>query len=238
MQVAQPAPQPFQESLVQGLFPRQGAFSGGKHLVLELLQLRRDIALRALEGLAAHIVRWHLIRLVAIDLDGVAVDPVVGDAQIGQTRALALAGLEFQQKVIGVGGEVPQFVEFGVIPHGQDATLADQGRRVLDEGPPQQLQHLGMGTGIPGQALEEGCLPRGQQGLQGWQERQGIPQHGQVAGPGTPQGNAGENAFQVPHAAEFLLERPVALLFQQLGHGDMALAYRLDVPQGPCQPAP
>jgi hypothetical protein len=87
-----------QQLLVEGLFACQGALAGAQHLVLEALQLRRDVALGALQRLSALVVVGHPVGVAAADLDVVAVHAVVADLERGDAGALALALFQVEQE--------------------------------------------------------------------------------------------------------------------------------------------
>ncbi len=93
LQLREPLDQLIQQLVVQLFLARQCAIARAEHLVLEFLQLRRDVALGVLHGLAAVIVRRHAVGEAAIDLDVVALHAVVAEPQIRDAAALRARAL-------------------------------------------------------------------------------------------------------------------------------------------------
>ena len=91
-----------EQLLEQFLFPRKRPISGRQRLVLEGLEIGRDVALGILEGLSAAIVEWHLVGLAIGDLDEEAMHAVETDLQVGNAGALAFGALEGRQKLVTV----------------------------------------------------------------------------------------------------------------------------------------
>jgi len=60
---------------------------------------------------------------------------VVFDLQVGDSRALAFAGFEFEQESAAVVVERAQLVELGVEAAGHDAAVADEARRLGQDRP-------------------------------------------------------------------------------------------------------
>ena len=102
LQLCEPADQLIEQLVVQLFLARQRAIAGAEHLVLEFLQLRRDVALGVLHRLPAVIVRRHAVGEAAIDLDVVALHAVVAEPQVRDAAALALARFEVEQVLIAV----------------------------------------------------------------------------------------------------------------------------------------
>ena len=95
-------PAPPSRRLVQQLLARERALLRGQRLVLEALQLRRDVALGVFQRLAAPVIFGNLVGLRARDFDVEAVHAVVFDLEIGDTAARALASLEIEQELPAV----------------------------------------------------------------------------------------------------------------------------------------
>ena len=93
-----------QQRFVKRALAHQGTLARRQHLVLEGLQLRADVALRALDGLAPRVVRGHLVGLRASDLEVVAMHAVVADLERGDAGRGALALLEIDEEAVGAGG--------------------------------------------------------------------------------------------------------------------------------------
>ena len=65
-------------------------------------------------------------------------DAVVADFQIGDAGALAFAFLQVAQPAGGVGGEIFQTVQLGVVAQREHAAIADSRRRLGNQGCGQQ----------------------------------------------------------------------------------------------------
>ena len=133
-----------EQGLVERLLQRQRAFVRAQHPVLVRLQLRRDVAFRALQRLAALVVVRHPVGLQAADLDVIAVHPVVADFQVVDAGAFALAALHVQQAGIAALAQGAQLVEFRVITLCDHAAVADQLRREIPDGTRQQIAGVRM----------------------------------------------------------------------------------------------
>src|SRR5256885_12950622 len=72
-----------EQLVVERFFQGERAVARRQRLVLESLQLGRDVALGVLERLAAAVVGGHLGGVGVGDLDVETVHAVVGDAQVG-----------------------------------------------------------------------------------------------------------------------------------------------------------
>jgi hypothetical protein len=102
-------------SVEEQLLARQRALLRRQRLVLEGLELRRDVALGVLQRLAPAVVVGHLVAVGAADLDVEAMHPVEFDLQVGDAGARALAGLECEQELAAVVLDAAQFVELGIV---------------------------------------------------------------------------------------------------------------------------
>ena len=91
-----------EQLLVEQLLARQRALLRRQRLVLEGLELGRDVALGVLQRLAALVVGRHLVGLALRDLDVEAVHLVELHAQVGDAGARALARLELEQEGVAV----------------------------------------------------------------------------------------------------------------------------------------
>jgi hypothetical protein len=122
------------ERLVEQLLARERPLARGKRLVLERLQLRRDVALGVLHRLAALVLHRHAIEVRLGDLDVEAVHPVELHAQVGDAGAFAFALLHVQEERAAVVLDRAQLVELRVAPVADDPTFADHGGRLVLEG--------------------------------------------------------------------------------------------------------
>ena len=123
----------FDEFVVQPFLARQCPLAGAQYLVFELLEFRRDETLGALERLAARVIRRRLAGLALADLDVIAVHPVVTQPERRDAGTRFFARLEVEEVAIGVRGDRAQLVEFLVIAFGDDATVAHEHRRRIDD---------------------------------------------------------------------------------------------------------
>jgi hypothetical protein len=113
-----------EERLVQLALAGAGALLRRQRLVLEGLQLRRDVALGVLQRLPPPVVVRHLGGLAVRHLDVEAVHAVVLDAQVRDARARALARFEVEQEGAGVVAQCAQLVEFSVEAGGDHVAVA------------------------------------------------------------------------------------------------------------------
>ena len=128
-------PRRLDHPLVELAFEGEGAFARPEHLVLELLELRREIALHGLEGLPPDVFEGDPVRARrARDLDVVAVHPVVAHLEPREPGAGALARLELGDVPLRVVADVAQAIELGVEAGGDDPAVANGERRRLDDG--------------------------------------------------------------------------------------------------------
>src|SRR5205085_6649958 len=103
------------------------------HLLLELGELRRDIALAARDGLLADVVPRHLREVRLRDLDVVTEHAVVADLEAGDAAVLLLAGLDREDLVLAAVGEPAARIDLGVVAGADRAALLDERRRIVDE---------------------------------------------------------------------------------------------------------
>ena len=121
---------------------RKRAVTAAKHLVFELLELRRDVSLRVLDGLASHVVDRRALRLASRQFDVVALDAVVPDLELAESSAAPLALLELEQVIVSTGRDRAQLVERGVVSGCDDTTLAQEGRRRRNDRALKQVMQL------------------------------------------------------------------------------------------------
>ena len=94
-----PATSAVEELVVELPLAGERALLRRERLVLERLELGRDVALGVLQRLPAAIVVGNLLGMGVRDLDVVAVDAVVLDLQVRDAAALALARFEVDQEL-------------------------------------------------------------------------------------------------------------------------------------------
>ena len=115
--------EPLQQRFPQHPLAGERTLACAEHLVLETFELRRDEPLGVLDGLATQIIGRHLGRLAARQLDEEALHAVVAELELRKAGTGAFARFELEQEGIRVRGDVPQFVEFGIVPGGDHAAF-------------------------------------------------------------------------------------------------------------------
>src|SRR6266702_440819 len=85
-----------QEGLVDLFLTGERAVACAQHLVFEPFELFRDEALGRLDGLAADVILWHTLRILACDFNEEAGHAVVAEFQSGDAGSFALAALELE----------------------------------------------------------------------------------------------------------------------------------------------
>jgi hypothetical protein len=106
---------------------------GGQHLLLELGELGRHVALARGDRLLAHVVRGHLREVRLRDLDVVAEHAVVADLEVRDPALLLLARLDRQDLVLAAVGQAPALVDGRIVAGADHAAVLEQIRRVVDE---------------------------------------------------------------------------------------------------------
>ena len=84
---------------------------GGQHLLLELGELGRHVALAGRDRLLADVVRRHLREVRLRDLDVVTEHAVVADLEVRDAAVLLLARLDREDLVLAAVGEAPALVD-------------------------------------------------------------------------------------------------------------------------------
>jgi len=131
-----------EQLVVERFLQRQRAVACRKRLVFEFLQLRRDVAFGVLQRLSAAVVGRHFLRMSVGDLDVEAVNAVVGDAQVGNAGAAALARLERGEELARARLQRTQLIELLAVAVGDHAAVAHHRRGFLEHGPSQQREAL------------------------------------------------------------------------------------------------
>ena len=168
-------------------------------LRLELLELGRDVALAGLDRLLADVAVGHAIHLAAGHLQEVAEDRVVADAQTGDARELALAGLELGHGLLAAAGDLAQLVQLGVETVAHQAPLFDgHGRRVHNR-VADLRGHVFEGVEALLELAQDGRAHRGQLQLDRGHHGQGRGQGNQIAAGGATRGELRDQALDVEH---------------------------------------
>src|SRR5205823_14251402 len=97
----------------------------GEHLLLELGELRRDVALAARDRLLADVVPRHLREVRLRDLDVVTEHAVVANLEAGDAAVLLLAGLDREDLVLAAIDEPAARIDLGVVAGADRAALLD-----------------------------------------------------------------------------------------------------------------
>ena len=150
-----------QELFVEPLLARQRALLRRQRAVFKSLEFGGDVALGVFQRLAAAVVGGHFGGLALADFDEKAVHFVELHAQVGNAGAFALARFECEQKVVAVFGDGAQLVEFGIQPGGNDAAVAYQRGRLIEQAGLQKLHALGRGGQIARQLAQQGVAREG-----------------------------------------------------------------------------
>jgi hypothetical protein len=166
------------------------------------------------------------------------VHPVVAHLEIADARVFAFPGFDLQEKLGGVFTDAAQLVELTVEAGGDDAAVADDLRRVVDQRALQEVQVLGKFTEI----FPQRCQGRGGQPLDGAAQRgqalQRLQQSAKIPRPRRSQRHPGHDALHVADGAEGLPKALEAVLIQQCLDGVQARIQHPRIAQGAVQPAP
>ncbi len=227
-----------EQVVVERLLAGQRPLAGGQHPVLETLELGRDVALRALEGLTSRVVLGDARVVRAAELDVVAVHAVVADLECGDPGALALACLEVHEELVGVLRQRAQLVELGVVAGREHAAVADHHRRVLDHRPAEQAERVRVLAARGRERRRQRRREPAQEQLQPGQAGERVAQRREIAGPRGLEGDAGEDALDVADAGERVVQRRVRGAIDELGDRVVPGAHRAAVAERPVEPAP
>ncbi len=219
-------------------FTREGAVAAAKHLVFELLELGRDVALGVLDGLAPLPVERRALRKAARQLDVVAVHAVVGDLELCQPGAAPLAILELEQVRIGAGRDRAQLVERRVVARSDDAAFAQQRGRRRDQGTRQKRVQLVPRHEIARRGGQQRRVEARERGLQPRQAGERLAQRREVPRPRRAQRDPRQDTLDVADAAQDFVQALVPVGAYQRLDRVVAGAKRLAVAERPPDPAP
>ncbi len=231
------ADQVFEQCFVEHLFPSQRAALGRQRLVFELLELGRDKAFGTLQGLAAYVICRRLLGLLAWQLDKIAMHAVVADFQVAKTGAGFFAGFQVDQELTGVFAQRLQIIQFSIVASLQDAAVADDRRRIVDDRTLQQVGQLGIGAGRLRKLLQVRRVQIGHRLLQFGQGAQCVAQACEVTWPRVTQADTRQNPLDVTDFLELRLQVFEAIAFQKAGDRRLACLKDGQVAQRPVQPA-
>ena len=137
-----------QQLVEQPFFTGQGAVLRGQGLVFKGFELGGDVTLGVFQGLAAAVVVGHLAGLALADFDEKAMHLVELHLEVGNAGAGALAAFQVEQKRVAVGLDAAQLVQVRVAAVVDDAAVADQCGRLVQQKPPQQVGAASRGLQI------------------------------------------------------------------------------------------
>ena len=153
---------------------------------------------------------------------------VVGDPQIGDAGARALARLELGEKAAGIGLQRAQLVELGGVTVGDNAAVDNAGGRLVLQRLAQDRDALVRRRKVLDQLMQEiRCLTPIERRAQLGQQAEALAQAGELARAGAFQRDARGDALDVRKAAQRLVHvlRPV----DQAGDGLMASLQRFAI---------
>ena len=180
------------------------AFSSAvEHLLLVLLQLRRDVALGVLDRLLADVVGGDLLAVGVGDLDVVAEDLVEADLQVGDAGPLGLLGLVAGDPLLAAVGQLAQRVELGAEAVADEAAVAARPAGSRRPAPASSVaRNSGHRSIAASSSLSSAALSGGELRLHRRQRAQRAAQKAQVARAGPAGGHAGQQPLDVVDAAQ------------------------------------
>ena len=197
-----------EQLVVEPFLAGQRALARREHLVLEVLELGRDVALGAFQRLAADVVGRRARGLAARELDVEAVHAVVADFEIRDAGTRALARLEVLEILIGVGADAPQLVQVGVVARRRSrrrraaARAASRRARASAALAPRRARRSASASACRRSAAS-GAVKR----LQLRQAREAVAQVREIARPCRAQPDARENPLEIADLLEHALQR-------------------------------
>jgi hypothetical protein len=153
------------EGLEEFPLPFEGPFARGQKAGGERFELLRGVALDVLEGLAADVVFGDGRRERARDLEAVAEETLVANAQRRDPGPLPFAGLEREERPAAVAVEFPQFVEFRIVAGGEEPSVLEGHGDLGCERAREPLAHLREGIEIGAKPGEERNVREGGEGV-------------------------------------------------------------------------
>ena len=193
-----------QYAFVEQLLARQRTVLRRQRLVLERLEFGCDVALGVLQRLPPAIVVGYLAGVRVGDLDVETMYSVVLDFEVGDAGAFALACLQLDEVGTAVVVDATQFVEFGVVTVGNDAALAQQGRRFRENRRTEQVEGRIGSCELIKELGEQRRSRAEQRCAQFGEAMQAVAQARQVARSGAEQCHATGDALDVGDPAQGL----------------------------------
>ena len=186
--------------------PLEDPLVGAEHLLLVLLQRRRDVALAAGDRLLALVVGRHGVQVRLRDLDVVAEDPVVADLERGDAGPRALLLLHLRDDLLARPADRAQFVERRVEAVADEAAVAGERRRLVDERRFDGRAHLRHVVQFGGQASEERRLQLLEDHPDPRDRAERLLQRDEVAGTGRPEHGPRHEPLEVLDGLQRLAE--------------------------------
>ena len=186
----------------------QGYFLlGAQYFFFIFLELLGDVALGVDQRLLAHPLGGHLVAVGVAHLDVVAKDVVVGNLEAGYARALALLLLQAHEVVLARVGDVAQLVELGVDTAVDDVAAAHLGRSVGVDFLLDAFAHAAAGVELLAYRGQHRLVAGAAHALHGLDGLQGALELHQLARGDAPHGHLGDEALDVAHQLELLLDQ-------------------------------
>ena len=117
-----------------------------QYLLLELLERRRDIPLRAGQRLTTLIIRRNQMRVRVRDLNEIAEHAIVADLERCNSCALTLRRLHRGNGILPTGCNRAQFVQVGVDASGDSLAFANTRPGTLDQHPLNLCREINAGV--------------------------------------------------------------------------------------------
>ncbi len=195
------------EDLLVDLFlARQGALARAEHSVLERLQFRGNEALSGLDGLAPDVVLRYPLSVLARDFDEKALHSIETQLQAGNAGAFSLALLEFQQELVGVGGDASQLVELGIVPRRNDISVAHECGGLRGNRGSQESDHVLVLVHAVAQLMQQGRVDFREAGSQQGERAERDSQLREISRTGRTERHARKNAFHISDALQVLAQ--------------------------------
>ena len=147
--------------------------------------------------------------------------PVVAHLQGAEPGRLPLTDFDVHEVITGIAGDIPEFVEFGIVAVRDNATIPDHHRGVFHQSTMQQRHQFGE---VAQQLCDfryplTGPVSGGQVAAQLRHFRQAVAEPGEIPGSGRAQGHPGEDALHVPDCFQVLAHGLEAVAIQQVTDG-------------------
>ena len=192
----------------EALLQADGFLLRAQNGFLNLVQLRRHVALAVGQRLLAGIAVRHLIVVRLGDLDVVAKDLVVLNLEVFDLGQLALLRLQVGNPLLTVRGSLAQLVQLRIVAVPDEMAVAHQQRRIRVDRPREQIHHVVKRRQLLQQLAQHA---RGIQPLDGGVDcrhmRKRVAQRQTVLGVDAAVGNAAEQALHVVDLRQLLAEQ-------------------------------